>query len=47
MIGWIALGFLPMYGGLEFITRKVTKRKLANLFSDKRFTGREMEINGI
>jgi hypothetical protein len=26
IIGWIALGFVPMLGGLEIVSRKVQKR---------------------
>jgi hypothetical protein len=34
MIGWIALGFVPTLGMLEYTTRKLAKRMLVRLFVD-------------
>jgi hypothetical protein len=31
MIGWIALGFVPTLGTLEYTTRRLAKRKLVSL----------------
>ena len=32
MIGWIALGFVPTLGMLEYTNRKLAKRTLVRLF---------------
>ena len=35
MIGWIALGFVPTLGMLEYTTRKLAKRMLVRLFVER------------
>jgi hypothetical protein len=35
MIGWIALGFIPTLGMLEYTTQKLAKRTLVRLYIER------------